>query len=135
MKQKQARMWLKIAFLTGAIIDGAMIPLMLIPALARIFWGFDASGNLSYQFAMIMGAALMLGWTLLLIWAYRKPIERRGVAFFTIVVILGIAAANIYAFVSGLIPATASSLYMSWVMQLFLLTIFCVGYFGSGKAK
>lgn len=131
MKERNARIWLKIAFLTGAIVDGAMIPLMLIPALARIFWGFDPSGNASYQFAMITGAALMLGWTLLLIWAYRRPIERRGVALFTIVVILGIAAANIYAVVSGLIPA--SRMFMSWAMQLFLLMIFCMGYFGSLK--
>jgi hypothetical protein len=126
-----SKTWLRVAFLTGAIVDGAMIPLMLIPALARIFWGFDPSGSSSYQFAMTIGAALMLGWTLLLIWAYRRPIERRGVALFTIIVILGIAAANIYAVVSGLIPA--SRMFVSWVMQLFLLMIFCMGYFGSLK--
>lgn len=130
---KSSKTWLRVAFLTGAIVDGAMIPLMLIPALARIFWGFDPSGSSSYQFAMIIGAALMLGWTLLLIWAYRRPIERRGVALFTIVVILGIAAGNIYAVVSGLIPA--NRMFMSWVMQLFLLMIFCMGYFGSREKK
>ena len=31
-----------------------------------------------YRYAMGMGASLMLGWTALLIWADRKPIERRG---------------------------------------------------------
>jgi hypothetical protein len=132
MKKKQARKWLRAAFLIGAVIDALMIPLMLIPALARIFWGFT-SFPATYKYAMIMGAALMLGWTLLLIWAYRRPIERRGVALLTIVVILGIALANIYAVASGLI--SVSRMLLSWVVQVILLTVFSIGYFGSRKTK
>jgi hypothetical protein len=130
MKQPQARKWLRAAFLIGAVIDALMIPLMLIPALARIFWGFTDFPS-TYMYAMIMGAALMFGWTLLLIWAYQRPIERRGVALLTIVVILGIAVANIYAVIIGLIPA--SRMILSWVMQTVLLTVFSIGYFDSRK--
>jgi len=132
MKQKQAKTWLRVAFLAGAVIDGIMVPLMLAPALARIFWGFTEFPA-NYMYAMIMGAALMLGWTLLLIWAYMKPVERRGIALLTMVVILGIAAANIYAVVIGLIPA--ARMILSWVVQAILLAIFGLGYFGSRKAK
>jgi hypothetical protein len=35
--------------------------------------------------AEIIGALLMLWWTVLLIWADRKPIERRGVVLITAV--------------------------------------------------
>lgn len=132
MKEHRARKWLRAAYLVGAVIDGLMIPLMLIPALARIFWGFT-DFPATYMYAMLMGASLMLGWTLLLIWAYRRPIERRGVALLTIIVILGIAGANINAVVSGLIPA--SRMILSWVVQVLLLTIYCIGYFGSAKKR
>lgn len=125
---KSAKIWLRSAFIVGAVIDALMIPLMLFPELARIFWRFTDLGD-TYRYAMMMGAALMLGWTLLLVWAYIKPIERRGVALLTIVVILGIAAANVYAVISGLIPA--SRMILSWVMQAILLTVFVIGYFGS----
>lgn len=130
MKQKQARNWLRAAYIIGAVIDALMIPLMLVPGLARIFWGF-ADFGLTYRYAMMMGAALMLGWTLLLIWACVKPIERRGVALLTIVVILGIAAANVYAVITGLIPA--SRMVFSWIMQAILAALFFIGYLGSGK--
>ena len=127
---KYAKKLLRAAFLIGAVIDALMIPLMLVPELARIFWGFSDCG-LTYRYAMMMGAALMLGWTLLLIWAYIKPVERRDVALFTVIVIIGIAAANVYAVASGLIPATR--MILSWSMQTLLLVILGIGYFGSVK--
>ena len=129
---KSSKAWLRAAFLVGAIVDAVMVPVMLIPELARILWGFAEFGP-AYRYAMMMGAALMLGWTILLIWAYRKPIERRGVALLTIVVILGIAGANVCAVLSGLIPA--SRMILSWVMQVILAVLFSVGYFGSRGDK
>ena len=51
---------------------------MLSPRIADVLWGLhDTSGT--YRFAMGYGASLMLGWTLLLLWAYRRPVERRVV--------------------------------------------------------
>ena len=45
----------------------------------------------SFQFAMGWGAALMLGWTTLLLWGAFKPVERRSVLLFTIMpVVLGL---------------------------------------------
>lgn len=129
---KSSKTWLRVAYLVGAIVDALMIPLMLIPALARIFWGFTEFTS-TYRYAMMMGAALMLGWTLLLIWAYIKPVERRGVALLTIAVILGIAAANVYAVMIDLIPATR--MVLLWVMQAILLTLFSAAYFGSKKKE
>jgi hypothetical protein len=76
-----------------------------------------------------MGAALMLGWTLLLIWAAIKPVERRFVAVLTIVVILGIVAAEIAA-VAGGIMALGNTV-PSFIMQAALLALFGAGY---GKA-
>jgi hypothetical protein len=77
---------LRAAFLAGAVTDAAALLPMLFPPLAELLWGFhDTSG--SYRFAMGYGASLMLGWTFLLVWAYRRPLERQFVAALTVLVI------------------------------------------------
>ncbi len=84
----------------GAIVDAlALIP-MLIPRAAGIFWGFDSFTGI-YYYAMGIGASLMLAWTILLLWAYRQPLERRFVALFTIIIIIGIIIAEIFAVGQG----------------------------------
>ena len=95
---------LQTAFLAGAITDaGAILP-MLIPPLAKLLWGFeDVSG--AYKFAMGYGASLMLGWTVLLIWAYQKPMERKAVAALTVLVICGLVITEMVAVLTGHIVA------------------------------
>ena len=61
----------------GAITDAVALLPMLIPGLGTLFWGITTTG-LSYQFAMGMGASLMAGWTVLLLWAFFLFIKHRG---------------------------------------------------------
>ncbi|MBU0529389.1 hypothetical protein KKF86_06490, partial [bacterium] len=92
--------WLKIAFFAGIITDAlALIP-MLYPPMAKLMWGFDKLSD-NYFFAMGYGASLMTGWTLVLIWAYKKPLERRSIAVLTIIVILGLIVTEIFAAANG----------------------------------
>jgi hypothetical protein len=116
---------LRIAFLAGAITDaGALLP-MLFPQLANLVWGFrDVSG--SYRFAMGYGASLMLGWTLLLLWAYRRPLERRFVAALTVVVICGLILAEGVAVRSGVLQA--QRMVPTWCLQALLLVLFAAAY-------
>lgn len=119
--------WLKIAFLVGIIIDAlALIP-MIFPPMAKIIWGFDKfDGN--YFFAMGYGASLMTGWTLVLIWAYKKPLERRFIAFLTIIIIIiGLVSTEIYAFVNG-------SITMNKIIPMLILQIVLLGLFGFSYA-
>ncbi len=59
MESKKAIFWLKLSFLVGMITDAlALIP-MLLPPLAKIFWGFNDFTGI-YYFAMGYGASLML---------------------------------------------------------------------------
>ena len=83
---------LRTAFVAGAVTDGLALVPMLVPAAARLLWGFDDPSG-AYRFAMGYGASLMLGWTALLVWASRRPLERRFVAALTVLVIYGICAA------------------------------------------
>ena len=67
--------WLKASYLVGAVADGLIGVLMLMPS---------RMGETELRYAMGLGAALMFGWTALLLWAWRAPMERRGVLLLTI---------------------------------------------------
>jgi hypothetical protein len=54
---------------------------------------------------MGLGASLMFGWTILLAWGYRKPVERKGLLLITAFpVISGIVATMIWQYASGAFP-------------------------------
>jgi uncharacterized membrane protein len=116
---------LQTAFLAGAITDAVAILPMLIPPLAKLLWGFeDVSG--AYKFAMGYGASLMLGWTVLLIWAYQKPMERKVVAALTVLVICGLVITEIVAVLTGHIVAWR--MMPTWFLQAILLVLFAGGF-------
>jgi uncharacterized membrane protein len=116
---------LRIAFVAGAITDAAALLPMLIPRLAGWVWGFrDVSG--SYRFAMGYGASLMLGWTVLLLWAYRRPLERRFVAALTVLVVIGFILAEVAAVCSGVLDERR--LVATWCLQAALLVLFVGAY-------
>jgi len=137
MKEKilgnnKAIIWLKISFLIGAVTDAlALIP-MVIPAAAKIFWGFSNFSGI-YYFAMGMGASLMLVWTILLFWAYRRPLERRYIALFTAMIVTGFVITEIILASHGDIPI--SKVLGSLAMQAILLVLFGYSFLISGKTQ
>ena len=122
--------WLKVAFAAGALTDALALVPMLSPPMARLLWGIDTSGP-SYLFAMGYGASLMLGWTLLLVWAYQAPVERRAIALLTLVVIAGLASAEVVAVTIGAI--TLARVAPTWVLQAALAALFTIGYLTAGR--
>ena len=125
--------WLKVSFLTGAIIDALVLIPMAVPAAAKIFWGFSGFSGI-YYFAMGMGASLMSGWTILLLWAYRKPLERRYIALFTAVVVTGFVIMEIVLANQGYMPIS-KKFWGSLVMQAILVLLFGYSFFISGKTR
>jgi hypothetical protein len=73
----------------------------------------------------------MLGWTMLLLWAYQRPLERRAVAALTIVVIAGLVVAEIWALRAGVLEA--GRMAPTFVLQSVLLGLFAVAFY-SGRA-
>ena len=125
--KNRAIKWLKISFMIGAVVDSlALIP-MLVPWAARIFWGFDDFTPI-YYYAMGMGASLMLAWTILLLWAYRRPVERRFIALFTIIIIIGIMITEIFAMGQGYYKPAYSLGF-----QVVLIGLFGYSFVISGK--
>ena len=116
---------LQVAFLAGAITDALALAPMLVQPLARLLWGFE-DGSGAYRFAMGYGASLMLGWTALLVWATRAPLERRFVAALTVLVIYGLVLVEIAAVVGGHIAAWR--MLPTWFLQAGLAAMFAGGF-------
>ena len=116
---------LRTAFALGAVTDALAIVPMLFPPMAALLWGFDETSG-AYRFAMGYGASLMLGWTVLLVWAWQRPLERAFVAALTVIVIYGLIATEVVAVVSGHLAWWRMA--GTWVLQLGLLAMFAGAY-------
>lgn len=96
---------LQIAFLVGAVTDGlAVIPMLSRRIGAALFGGDSSRNNMENRYAWGIGAALMAGWTLLLLWGAASPILRRDILLLTVFpVISGIVLATVMAVRRGLV--------------------------------
>ena len=121
--------FLHISYWFGGVLDGLMVVPMLCPRIGGIMFGIDNfnPGN-DYKYAMMVGASLMLGWTVLLIWADRKPVERKGVIMITVIpVVIGLILAGSFAVYCGLIKI--DKMIPTWIIQSTLLILFCYSYY------
>jgi hypothetical protein len=130
MENNKAVIWLKVSFMIGVIVDGLSLIPMLIPWAAGIIWGFNDFTGI-YYFAMGMGASLMLAWTLLLYWAYCKPSERRYIALFTIIILIGIIITEIVSLSQDYVQL--SKLLGTLIMQVVLVVLYSYSFIISGK--
>lgn len=97
--------WTRKMFIIGAVLDGLVALVMLTPKLEALAWGLEEPVlDPGFRFAMTFGAALMVGWTALLVWAAVKPAERRAVALLTMLVVIGLMLAEILGMASGFLP-------------------------------
>ena len=118
---KDKIIYLRISYWVGAIADGLTTFRMLFP---KIAYGVE------YRYALGLGASLMLGWTFLLVWADRKPLERKGVLLLTVFpVITGILLAEIYSVTKGLI--TFEKMFPTGIFLVVLIALFIFSYFNA----
>ncbi len=122
---------LRTSYWIGAVLDGLMVIPMLFPGIGGYIFGIsNFNPGPEYRYAMYLGTALMAGWTAILIWADRKPLERKGILLITIFpVVIGIMAAGVYGVISGLVELR--NLVPTLVLQVFLITFFLFSYFYS----
>ena len=128
MEVKNKILWLRICYWIGAIVDGFVAIAWLFPDFWASFSNFSQhQSGIELSFAMWQGAALMFGWTVLLLWADRKPVERKSIILITIVpVISGLILANILSVTSGL--RTFEATIPVLLLQLILAALFITGY-------
>lgn len=131
MQPSRCALWLKVNFWVGAVFDGATLVPMLSPNVAtRLFGIADRSADSGFRYAMLVGAALMAGWTCLLTWAAQRPIERRAVAMLTgFPVLAGLLFSSGFAIASGFMAK--ADIVPMLVLQALLGMSFVGSYFAS----
>ena len=120
-------LWLRIAYWAGIIMDAIAAIQMLFPQLLVRTYNIDLVPDAEFIFAMRYGAPLMIGWTVLLFWADRKPVERKDILLITAFpVVVGYVAIVIYAIIAGF--AALGQMIPALIMQAVLLALFTTGY-------
>jgi hypothetical protein len=126
--------WLRISYWVGAVVDALAAVQMLHPPVFGFAMGlpsFDPGAD--YKYAMGMGASLMVGWTAL-VWADRKPMERRGVLPLTVLpVIAGLAMNEARGIAVGFLPVRA--VVPIWSLQVVLSVLFLGSYWRARNAS
>ena len=132
---KSQVLWLRVAYWVGVFLDAKACAWMLSPRpVIAMSNTHDYYPGWDYRYAMAFGAALMAGWTVLLIWADRKPIERRGVLLITICpVIVGLNLSRYFLYWGGYIPTPFSP--SSLVLPFVLITLFLFAYLNSLRGQ
>jgi hypothetical protein len=129
--EAEAVRWLRRSYRAGALVDalaaiGMAVPRLYGPTL-RFDRGFRRESP-EFAYAMRVGAPLMAGWTLLLLWADRRPIERRGVLPITVApVIAGLMVNDAHAVRVGRL--SGASLAPVRALQLTLAALFTYSAF------
>lgn len=101
--QKKGLLLIKSAYWVGIIADAVWAVGLLFPGIFGILTGRpEFSPDLPVRVIMGIGASLMTGWTVLLAWAVRKPVERRGVLLITAFpVVFGLLIVALISFRAG----------------------------------
>jgi hypothetical protein len=119
---------LRFCYWIGAVADAISAIVMLFPRLGGSMYGIsDFNPGYEYRYAMGLGASLMIGWTFLLIWADRKPVERRGVLILTVFpVLFGLIISGIYVVATGLI--STDKMVPTWIFQGLITGLYLFSY-------
>ena len=128
--------WLRISYWTGAIIDAlAVIPLIDSDVWAAINNVPNFHADWDFRYAQAFAAAFMAGWTVLLLWADRNPLDRRGVLPITVFpVVVGLNAARYILYLGGMVTVPFTALGI--ILPVTISALFLFSYFNSfGEAR
>ncbi len=131
MNKQQNKMFLiKFPYWLGIGADALWAVGLLFPTVFGILIGNpDFNPDMQVRTIMGVGGSLMTGWTILLIWAVRKPIERRFVILLTAFpVVFGLFITTL----TGVLNGNTSTIWLLFKTTiLFILMI--NSYFLAGK--
>ena len=132
MNEQKKRMFLiKFPYWLGIGADALWAFGLLFPSIFGILTGNpDFNPDLQIRLIMGIGGSLMTGWTLLLLWAVKKPIERRTVILLTSFVVIGLFIVALIGFLDGN-KLNIWILIKNTILMIFMIT----SYLLAGKMK
>jgi hypothetical protein len=131
---KKSVILLRFCYWLGAILDAHAawnLTLLRYREITSAVWAHQAAHDFGMKALWAAGDAyaLMWGWTLLLIWADRKPVERRGVLLLTVVpVILLLDAQRLHLWLGGFLDFGQTGFWFFFLVALaalFTFSYFC----------
>ncbi len=126
-------LWLRISYWAGIVVDAGAAILMLFPRLFLRFMNVNVDPSPGFSYGMRYGAPLMIGWTVLLFWADRKPVERKDILPITLFpVVVGYIVFEVYSIVAGF--ATLGQTIPTLIMQAGLIALFTFSYSRSSRS-
>ena len=130
MNKKNQMFLIKLSCWVGIGADALWAVGLLVPQVFGVLTGNpDFNPDLQMRQIMGVGGSIMTGWTFLLLWAVKQPIERRAVMLLTAIpVVFGLF---IVAFV-GFIEGNASNIWIL-IKTSILFTLMITSYFFAGK--
>jgi len=131
-EQMKKMFWIKVAYWLGITADALWAIALLVPSVFGMLLG-NTEFNPDMQTRLIMGigGSLMTGWTFLLLWAVRKPIERRMVILLTAFpVVFGMFVVALIGFMGG-----GTSNIWILVKTLVLMISMVTSYILAGKIE
>ncbi|HVO44490.1 MAG TPA: hypothetical protein VMT34_17815 [Aggregatilineales bacterium] len=127
--------WLRLCYWIGAIIDAlATVPLIFPGLAASLYRWTSFTPGPELRSVSGVGASLMLGWTALLLWADRKPIERKGVLVLTVFPVLVTMLINRVIDVSQGVISFQDALPFG-ILQVVLVVLLTFSYLQAGSAE
>jgi hypothetical protein len=126
---KSKILWLQITFWWGIIADAFEAIRMTFPRLFLATTGSTLPPDTGFRFGLLYGAPVMLGWTLLLLWADRKPLERKGVLLCVIPVIIAYIVVELIGVRIGAVAPAVT--VPTFVLQVALVALCLFSYLGA----
>ncbi|HEY9204442.1 MAG TPA: hypothetical protein VIO58_00860 [Candidatus Methanoperedens sp.] len=110
----------------------AAVPLIFPEAAKQMFGLSSINADNGYLYVSRIGASLMLGWALLLLWGSFKPIERKGILLLTVFPVLtGLLISSISVVISGYIGTTF--MLPLWIFYAIIIPLYIYAYILAGK--
>jgi hypothetical protein len=123
---------IKLPYWLGIAADALWAIALFVPLVFGILLG-NPEFNPDIQVRLIMGigGSLMTGWTFLLLWAVRQPIERRAVSLLTAFpVIFGLFIVTLLGYMEG----NTSNIWIL-IKTIFLFICMVTSYVFAGKIE
>jgi len=127
-KQNKLR-FIRFAYWLGAILDliwGVVALLYMFLSENQLFIGLGYPSPVTEfgYYTLVAVSGLMVGWTMILIWADRKPIERKDTLLMTILVMILMMSTQMFGFLNSNPYITLISLLSNST-----LIIYAIGYY------
>lgn len=131
-KQKEIRL-LRISYWWGIIADAVMAVLMLHPTLFAGFTNIEVELTADFDYGLRYGVPLMVGWTVLLFWADRNPLERKDILPLTLIIVAGYTIFEIYSI--GIGYTALGKTIPVLIMQTAMSAMFIFSYMKARKVS